>query len=146
MSPHQTFARDTVFWVYDVINNILHKVICRRDEEKQTNYSLHCWALVVGSNRCHQRLHLTSPPPSSTASASSLTRTELSSELTVLLLFSQSRKKLFRNLQFLSKFNVSLELGNSHHVNKNPCAEFSIKEGHAAIKRAEIQQLCKLMI
>ena len=37
----------------------------------------------------------------------------------------------------LKEFNISLELGQAHHKNKNPCAELVIKEGHQAINRLE---------
>ena len=38
---------------------------------------------------------------------------------------------------FLKTLNISLELGQAHHKNKNPCAELVIKEGHQAINRQE---------
>ena len=37
----------------------------------------------------------------------------------------------------LKQLNISLELGQAHHKNKNPCAESIIKEGHQAINRLE---------
>ena len=37
----------------------------------------------------------------------------------------------------LKQLNLSFELGQAHHKNKNPCAESIIKEGHQAINRME---------
>ena len=38
-------------------------------------------------------------------------------------------------IECIAHLNISLELGQRYHVNKNPNAEFAIKEGHAAINR-----------
>ena len=37
----------------------------------------------------------------------------------------------------LKDLNLTLDLGNAHHKNKNPCAELVIKEGHQAVNRLD---------
>ena len=49
--------------------------------------------------------------------------------------FQSIRSQIESKSSVLNQIGVKLELGQSHHTNKNPCAEFAIKEGHAAINR-----------
>ena len=49
--------------------------------------------------------------------------------------FQSIKSQIEQKSSILCQFNVSVELGQSHHANKNPNAEFAIKEGHAAINR-----------
>ena len=55
--------------------------------------------------------------------------------------FQSIKSQIDNKTSILNQINVKLELGQSHHVNKNPCAEFAIKEGHAAINRCGNQTL-----
>ena len=41
------------------------------------------------------------------------------------------------NATILAQYNICFELGHSYHTNKNPNAEYAIKEGHLAINKAD---------
>ena len=49
--------------------------------------------------------------------------------------FQSIKSQIEQKSSILCQLNISLELGQSHHTNKNPNAEFAIKEGHTFINR-----------
>ena len=50
--------------------------------------------------------------------------------------FQALKRRIDERLSPLADMNVKLELGQSYHTNKNPNAEYAIKEGHLAINKA----------
>ena len=53
--------------------------------------------------------------------------------------FQSIKAQIENKTSVLNQVGINLELGHSHHINKNPYAEFAIKEGHAAINRSGSQ-------
>ena len=51
--------------------------------------------------------------------------------------FQSLKRKVEENMTALAKYKVTFELGHSYHANKNPNAEYAIKEGHLAINKAD---------
>ena len=47
------------------------------------------------------------------------------------------RAQALQDNSTLKALNITLDLGQAHHKNKNPCAEAIIKEGHQAVNRLD---------